>query len=84
VDKLPKAVALLGTNQTAAVFWRLQFLMKLMLKKRERLQSAWYRPAWYRPAWYRRNFFPFPSRKFVFISLRILNHDQIPPFCDST
>jgi hypothetical protein len=27
VDKLPKAVAMLGINQKAAVFWRLQFLM---------------------------------------------------------
>jgi hypothetical protein len=45
VDKLPKAVALLGTNQKAAVFWRLQFLNKLMLLRMwERVQAAWSRP----------------------------------------
>jgi hypothetical protein len=43
VDKLPKAVAMLGTNQRAAVFWRLQFLMKLIPRMRERVQAAWYR-----------------------------------------
>ncbi len=38
VDKLPKAVAFLDTNQSAAVFWRLQFLNKLIPRMRQRFK----------------------------------------------